>query len=153
MTSWTRSTVRHLLIFLLFVRSTHWQTPHRAPTSRVCFDGFRLQIPPPPITSHAMLITTVRPYGSYKVAYSINGNLAVPSAGYMARMIHLATCASQCWVGLPKRQCNPPSFNVTVSVTCERATTLTSDKYHTFTEPNATCMWPDPQTYIFPQMM
>lgn len=68
------------------LRSDYPDTSQGTNFESVCFDGFRLQIPPPPITLHAMLITTVRLNGSYKVVYSINGNLVVPSCGYMAHV-------------------------------------------------------------------
>jgi hypothetical protein len=46
------------------------------------YDGFRHQIHPPTIRSHAMLITTVQLNGFFRAVYTINGNLLAPSCGY-----------------------------------------------------------------------
>ena len=45
-------------------------------------DGFRPQIHPPIITTHAMLTTPVRLNGLFKEVYSIDGNPPSPSCGY-----------------------------------------------------------------------
>jgi uncharacterized protein YoxC len=47
-----------------------------------CRDGFRPQIHPPIITSHAKLITATQLSGFSKAIYSTNGNPLTPSYGY-----------------------------------------------------------------------
>jgi archaellum component FlaC len=68
--------------FPFFVRYT--QTSSQDTSSEtIFFDGFRLQIPPPPITLHANLVITAQPNGSFKAVYSINGSPMVRSCGCM----------------------------------------------------------------------
>jgi hypothetical protein len=59
------------------------QTDPQGTTSEIVFyDGYRPQIHPSTITSHAKLITTVQLNGFFKAVYSINGNPPTPSYGY-----------------------------------------------------------------------
>jgi uncharacterized protein YoxC len=46
------------------------------------YDGYRPQIHPPIIISHAKLITTVQLNGFFEAVYSVNGNQPAPSCGY-----------------------------------------------------------------------
>jgi seryl-tRNA synthetase len=58
------------------------QTASQGTSSEIVFyDGFRPQIHPPIITSHAKLITTAQLNGFSKGVYSISGNLLAPSCG------------------------------------------------------------------------
>jgi hypothetical protein len=52
------------------------------------YDGFRHQIHPPIISSHAGLITTVQLNGLCKGEHSINGNLLTPSCGYVENVCY-----------------------------------------------------------------
>ena len=57
-------------------------------------DGFRPQIHPLIITTHAKLTTTVQPNGFFKEVYLINGNLPDPSCGYMENVRYSRTSPS-----------------------------------------------------------
>jgi hypothetical protein len=66
---------------LLIVPSAN-TTSQGTSSETVFHDGFRLQIHPPIITTHAKLITTAQLNGFFKELYSINGNPLDPSCGY-----------------------------------------------------------------------
>ena len=51
-------------------------------------DGFRPQIHPPIITTHAKLITVVQLNGSSKEVYSTSGSLPDPCCGYTENVRH-----------------------------------------------------------------
>ena len=70
--------LQHLLI-------VPWaKTTSQGTSSETVFhNGFRPQIHPPIITTHAKLIITAQLNGFFKERYSINGNLLDPSCGHM----------------------------------------------------------------------
>jgi len=65
----------------LFVPNTH-TSPQGTNLEIVFHDGFRPQIHPLIIISHAKLITRVQLNGFFKGVYSMNGNPTAPSCGY-----------------------------------------------------------------------
>ena len=65
---------------LLIISSAH--TTFQETSSEMVFrDGYRPQIHPPTITTHAKLITMVQPNGFFKEVYSVNGNPRGHSCG------------------------------------------------------------------------
>jgi hypothetical protein len=66
------------------------QTTSQGTSSETTFyDGYRPEIHPPIITSHAKLITTVQLNGFFEAVYLVNGNQPAPSCGYMENVRYI----------------------------------------------------------------
>jgi hypothetical protein len=73
---------RSLFLQHLLIIPTTQTTSQGTSSETTFYDGYRPQIHPPIITSHAKLITTVQLNGFLEVVYSVNGNQPAPSCGY-----------------------------------------------------------------------
>jgi hypothetical protein len=73
---------RSLFLQHLLIIPTVQTTLQETSSETTFYDGYRPQIHPPTITSHAKLITTVQLNGFSEAVYLVNGNQPAPSCGY-----------------------------------------------------------------------
>ena len=81
--------VNRSLFFIICSSFREAQKASQATNLEIAFrDGYRLQVHPPIITTHAKHITPVQPNGFSEEVYSTNGNLPDLSCGYTENVRH-----------------------------------------------------------------
>jgi uncharacterized protein YoxC len=73
---------RSLFLLNLLIIPTAGTTSQGTSSEKASYDGYRPQIHPPIIISHAKHIIMVQPNGFLKAVYSVDGNQPAPSCGY-----------------------------------------------------------------------